>query len=423
MAKSPDSPDSKNEKRDLTGILEQLQENQNATESSADNQGPEDSAQSFTEKVDQFESLEELSHEHAGADAPEQLSSLEELTGDVSVFAPSKLAEGEISNAVTGKYDDQPLGTDGDPEFHADTSADPLAGNSFEDSPITGVDPSDFHDPRDPEAPPAEAPHPTPPHEAAMTQTRQYSEKVGNQSAKNVAASFPFSLLIEGKLAPYEKARLLDIISREKMGFREVDLEHQFSENRILLPRISEYAGVLIVQALRSTKARMRLGPSELIFSTQASDNDVLLKDEEDSETLAHPSVSKSTVDSDDLAHPAEALPISLQAFLPSLDEFSVIDTLSASASLRTQAVEAESSVEYQELLENLQRELKYKAYRRGATAILNFQLQLHPLSQSSHYRMQAMGTAVKSISPYDSKENDELGDLGDLGSSLSPLK
>src|SRR5437764_1503439 len=74
-----------------------------------------------------------------------------------------------------------------------------------------------------------------------------------------VPTSFPFSLMIEGTLRPEEREKLIDLISREKFGIREVDLEPQLESGRILIPRISEYAGVLLVQALRNTQARLRL--------------------------------------------------------------------------------------------------------------------------------------------------------------------
>ncbi|OFZ70214.1 MAG: hypothetical protein A3K03_05995 [Bdellovibrionales bacterium RIFOXYD1_FULL_44_7] len=60
--------------------------------------------------------------------------------------------------------------------------------------------------------------------------------------------------------------------------------------------------------------------------------------------------------------------------------------------------VEAESSSEYQEVLEGLKREMKYKAYRKGADAVVNFSISLTLLSVPSRYRLTAMGSAVKLV-------------------------
>ncbi len=75
-------------------------------------------------------------------------------------------------------------------------------------------------------------------------------------------ASFPFQLKITGQLEPYEKARLLDLLTSEDLGIRELDLEPQFESGQILIPQISEYLGVCIVSALRSAQVQMTLFPA-----------------------------------------------------------------------------------------------------------------------------------------------------------------
>lgn len=207
-----------------------------------------------------------------------------------------------------------------------------------------------------------------------------------------VPASFPFSLLIEGRLQPEERERLMDLVSRENMGIREVDLEPQFSGGKILIPRISEYAGVLIVQALRGAAVQMKLGPSESIFSSEASEDSgsINLASSPQEATFRTYSLSDSH------SHPAEALPITQDSALPGAPSYVVVDVVHASALLKTVLVEAETSQEYQEALEALQRELKYKAYRKKANAILNFTIQLTKLTLPTQYRLQLMGSAVR---------------------------
>ena len=220
-----------------------------------------------------------------------------------------------------------------------------------------------------------------------MEKLKKFSEDlpVGKPA---VPASFPFSLLISGPLRPEEKARLLDIVTRENMGFREIDLEPQLAAGRVLIPRISEYAGVLLVQALRGCRAQIRLGPSDSIFSTA----DTRAETEDSSSSLEEQSFSVSS----EVSHPAEAIPVTTEEKLPHFPRYALVDTLTASAALRSNVVEAETSSEYQEIIEALQRELKYKAYRRGATGIVNFKIELQLLSSPTHYRILALGTAIK---------------------------
>ena len=68
--------------------------------------------------------------------------------------------------------------------------------------------------------------------------------------------------------------------------------------------------------------------------------------------------------------HPAEKIPVLTEA--PSInDDFfkESPDLISASEILFTHDLETERSTAFQELLDSLQRELKYKAYRKGAKA------------------------------------------------------
>jgi uncharacterized protein YbjQ (UPF0145 family) len=145
---------------------------------------------------------------------------------------------------------------------------------------------------------------------------------------------------------------------------------------------------VLLVQALRASGANMRLGPADSIFSTsdtRASDDEI--------DVRTGGSVAPMMIDSN---HPAETMPVSNDRSIPGMKHFVVIDAITASASLKTNVVEAEKSTQYQEIVEALQREIKYKAYRKGATAIVNFSVQLSTLAMPSHYRIMVMGSAIR---------------------------
>ena len=199
--------------------------------------------------------------------------------------------------------------------------------------------------------------------------------------------------MILGPLFPEEKDKISELVDQEKMGILSTDLEPQLSSGRILIPRISEYAGIMIVQALRGSRAQIKLGPSDSIFAT----SDTRTTPEEDAaQTVEDHSSSLSS----EISHPAEEIPVTSENQLPGLSHYKTIDTISASATLKAQIVEAESSSEYHEILEALHREIKYKAYRRGATAVLNFKIQLNALSSPTHYRILTTGSAVKPEPP-----------------------
>ncbi len=220
-----------------------------------------------------------------------------------------------------------------------------------------------------------------------MDRIKDFSESVP-VGTPSVQASFPFSLLIEGKLTPQEQEKLLDVIHREKMGFSEMDLEPQFAAGKVLIPRISEYAGILIVQALRSIRARIWLGPAESIYPSQE------LSSEPDPMIAQPPQPIVRLLDEG--PEEPERIPVTNEPSLPGLKGFEVIDVVTASATLKTFLVEAQKSPEYEELIEALKKELKYKAFQKGATAILNFEVDLTPLKMASHYKLTALGSAVR---------------------------
>ena len=204
-----------------------------------------------------------------------------------------------------------------------------------------------------------------------------------------VPASVPFSVLVTGALRPEERDKLRSLVLREHMGVDESELALQFETDRILIPRISEFAAILIVQTLRDTHAKIQMGPSDEIFSTVETRSD-------DMEIHHEPQQQSEVFDSSGAPHPAENLPITTADSMPGQALYVIVDTVSANAALKTQAVEAKSTNDYQELVDALQREIKYKAYRKGANAIIGFKVQLNQLTSPSSYRVLVIGTAVK---------------------------
>ncbi len=194
---------------------------------------------------------------------------------------------------------------------------------------------------------------------------------------------FPFDLRIEGELDAAEKEKLLDFLKENKLGIRAEEIEPQLDAGRILIPRISEYVGVVLVQMLHAAHLSFELSP------TPADEMSTFHSSEApkfQSYNTHHP-------------HQAESIPVvrSIQELGDRQKHpFTPIDNITAAAILRTSSVEARDSIEYQELLDNLQREIRFKAYRKGASAVVEFGIQLNPLGPPGFYRVTAFGTAIR---------------------------
>ncbi len=223
-----------------------------------------------------------------------------------------------------------------------------------------------------------------------MAPTRDFANQ-SSPAREAVPAAFPFSLIIEGHLTLEEREKLLSTLSRENMGISEADLEPQFEGERILIPRISEYAGVLLIQALRGSHASLRLGVSDSIYATDDTRDSA-------TEAWADPleASSRHQVLSHHAPNEAERIPMVASSALPGREVLEVIDTLVVSAALRSHVVEAQKSSEYHEVLEALKCELKYRAFRKGAEAIVNFSVQLDSLGSPGRFRLTVSGTAAR---------------------------
>ncbi len=203
-----------------------------------------------------------------------------------------------------------------------------------------------------------------------------------------VPAAYPFSVLITGTLQADEQEKLLDLLERENYGIRKEDLEPQFRGGKILIPRISEYAGILLIQTLRTANVIMQIAPSDEIFSTpdtHTTSEDPLLSAPEPPQVYLFDATSD-----------AESIVISTDSALPNSEIEKAIDVVTASAGLKSYALELRRSAEYNDLVENLKRELRQLAHRQGADAITGFQLRIDRLDLPSSYRISVTGTAVR---------------------------
>jgi hypothetical protein len=194
----------------------------------------------------------------------------------------------------------------------------------------------------------------------------------------------PFHLWITGKLRNFEKERLTELLAREHFGIREVDLELQLEAGKILLPRISEYAAVLMAQALRGTSVELRLEPSELAGSMQEKE-------------MGPPSSNPSRVTSEPL-HPADELPVTADTSLPGCEKHEALDILIATGLIREPEWRAETSDAYSEMVESLKRELRFKAHLKKADALVKFEAKVlaNPWISDSECRIQVSALAIR---------------------------
>lgn len=373
------------EKEDLTGIeeLSEALSQEEQKEGSKEGEGDEHSTSSGStasegafdealiqetpiETIEDFESLETFSQSSQSHDASSSELSTE---GEAPALDPFASESSETTFEPSEPISESPEAIS---EAISESMGSPL------EEPVAGIESAT------PPSPPSPSGS-TPP--STIESVRTFSENL-KPGKPAVAAEFPFSLMIIGPLTAHEKAKLLDLISSEDFGIRELELEPQLAAGRVLLPRISEYAGIRIIQALRSTQAKIRFGPSDAIFSTEDT--------REESPTPSTTSPSSSTFYSSEVEHPAESLPLTSASSIPGVSNIALIDLITATALLNTRVVEAESSAEYLEITEALQREIKYKTFRKGGNAVTEFKIQIQYLSSPAQYRLVATGNAVR---------------------------
>lgn len=406
--------ESSKEKKDLTHILDlakkAMEEGQevNLDPSLADTAfHPSDDFSSPAEQVEEFESLEEYSKKNPLSLSAETEKSFDdnlsfqsepESSSESLSEAPSEAQAKEenedlfpVSLTPTEPSPELPL--EGSLEISANDSAEapsvPSPALSHELSTEEKSSPLQFEEQEKLETHTIPKPSSDSHSSYLLEKVKDYAEHAPIGETE-VAAADPYSLLILGFFEDHEKEKLLSILSSENFGIREVDLEPQFAAGKILIPRISEFAGIVLVQALRDAQVRMRLGPSDEIFATQ----DTLTQDEE--KIIYTSEITHSTVYSPAQHSAASEIPVTPSHGIAEIPHPIVIDAVSASGILNTPAVEATRTTEYLELIESLQDELRFKAFHRGAAAVVSFTVSLTHLRESSKYRILALGTAIR---------------------------
>ena len=266
-------------------------------------------------------------------------------------------------------------------EAPKETSAAPPAENahggfSFVDE--SGVPSTEHHDPFA-DHPVTSTPAPTK-LPSGVDGIKNYSERA-RESSFNANAKNPFHLWIVGNFDPFSRDKLLLFITENPMGLNSGDLDRQINAGRVLLPRISEFAGIKLVQDLRDSGLSFKLKPSS------RDEDEVLPKDE--SLRLQYEAATPVDTTGALVVLPAGAIdPALWQAF----------DSIQIVQFLKAEIVEVERSELFQELLERMTTSLKNKARLKGAAAIGALVHELKPLRLPSHYQLELKASLLKKL-------------------------
>lgn len=389
------SDEKKNEEeKEFTGILELAQTH--TPSPTSDSSASPALEENPIEQIENWESLDEYAKSNPVAEPPPSSEDFP-LTPVETVAEPTEMEK--IEEEPLPLPDEDPFAvteTTAPPDSDLILSPDTQQETAFESSLDQGME-VPLSSTESTEEPPLSStpPPPSPPQSAQATFKAiqaTANQSIASQSA--VKPAQPFSLLIRGRLTEYEQAKLLDVLHRENFGIREADLEPQLESGQLLIPQISEYACILLIQALRGTSADMRFGPSDRIFKSPSEEE----KEETHESSLPPHFASQLQAESSANPHPAELIPLLFDDHLDSLPKPEILGTLVTTAGLTSTVVETQHSPEYIATLEALKKQLQYKAYRKGAHAVIQLQVHLQSLLLPSMYRLTVMGVAIRPL-------------------------
>ena len=206
---------------------------------------------------------------------------------------------------------------------------------------------------------------------------------VASQAIAAIAAAIdPLSVKITGKLENRFRERLIELLNLENFGLREIDLEPQFEAGKILLPRISEYAAVLVVRCLKD---------APVLIEVFKSDQESGMTEEKGrlSTTLSISSSPDSDLTQD--------LPsVTTAATHPLLPLALPFDVLTTSALVELSSQDPENGPQFSVVLARLKLELQYRARLKGAQGLVLFKHRLTQLGNATEYLLEAEATLVK---------------------------
>ena len=215
-----------------------------------------------------------------------------------------------------------------------------------------------------------------------LTEIRTYAENAQESISEN-RIFYPFHLRIHGLFGPFERDKLLRFITENPIGVSSADLDLQIQSGKVFFPRISEFSGIKLIQELRDSGLDFSLAPSdqEEIPSTRP-DRGVQFRYKEPS-SLPEPSTADIPI-----------LPTGSEL----TKKFEEFDSIQSIQFLKTEMVEAEKSVLFQEAVQRMIESMKHKARLRGAHAVTGLEQKITPLRLPSQYQVTLQMTLLRKI-------------------------
>jgi len=213
----------------------------------------------------------------------------------------------------------------------------------------------------------------------ALEEIRQYSENT-REPLHDLSIAYPFHLRIQGRFGPFERDKLLLFVTENPIGLSSNDLDLQLQAGKVFFPRISEYAGVRLIQELRD---------SGLQFSFKPADRD------EDEAVEDAPAQAFHFEMSETSAPSATPIPV-LDPASPALSQYVEIDSIQTHQFIKAEMIEVEKSDLFQEVLERMTEALKQKARLKGGSALTRFRQTITPLRLPSQYQISLSASVLR---------------------------
>jgi hypothetical protein len=213
----------------------------------------------------------------------------------------------------------------------------------------------------------------------AMEEIKQYSENT-RASNHDVPIHHPFHLLISGRFGPFERDKLLLFITENQIGVGSNDLDLQIKGGRVLFPRISEYAGIRLIQELRDSGLQFSLKPSK--------------RDED--EPVEQAQALQFHFDGETAREPAAVQVLVLSQNSTLLPQYEELDSVQTHQFIKAEMVEVERSDLFQDVIERMTESLKQKAKLKGGHALARLEHKISPLRLPSQYQVSVSAVVMR---------------------------
>lgn len=217
----------------------------------------------------------------------------------------------------------------------------------------------------------------------ALESIKNYSEST-HSLTEDLEIAYPFMFYATGTFTFYEQDKLLRFITENPIGLTAADLDLQIKSGRVFFSRISEYAGIKLIQELRDSALEFKLVPAT--------------KDPLDLQEFPNPKHWDLGVPSPSPQQTHRIEVIELKKGSEEEKLYTYLDLIQVSQFLKAEIVELEKSELYQEVIDRMIQSLKARALQRGAQAITQPVIQLQSLRLPSQYQVSISARAFKRV-------------------------